>query len=169
MPNWCDNTLHMTHEDPEMIKRAKFAFNRGEFLNEFLPCPTGEEENWYSWNCENWGTKWDVGEEGMLSKEDLEEESDSVFLSFESAWSPPVAAYSKLEELGFEVEAYYYEPGCCFCGKYVDGEETYIEIVGNSEWARENIPADIEEVFGIVDNMAWWEEQSEDEEQEEQE
>ena len=39
MPNWCSNTLTITHEDPTMIVRAKAAFANGEFLNEFIPVP----------------------------------------------------------------------------------------------------------------------------------
>ena len=39
MPNWCNNNLTLTHEDPAMILRAKEALDRGEFLNEFIPVP----------------------------------------------------------------------------------------------------------------------------------
>jgi hypothetical protein len=39
MPNWCDNNLYLTHEDPEMIKKAKEAWNSGKFLATFVPEP----------------------------------------------------------------------------------------------------------------------------------
>jgi hypothetical protein len=39
MPNWCDNNLYLTHEDPEMIKKAKEAWNSGNFLATFVPEP----------------------------------------------------------------------------------------------------------------------------------
>jgi len=39
MPNWCDNTLELRHEDPAMIKRAKEAFEAGRLLDEFIPVP----------------------------------------------------------------------------------------------------------------------------------
>jgi hypothetical protein len=92
MPNWCNNTLTLTHEDPAMITRAKDALDRGEFLAEFCPVPqqlqivagsVGDpaeqakleadtarnvEElgygNWYDYCVSEWGTKWDVGEDG---------------------------------------------------------------------------------------------------------
>jgi hypothetical protein len=32
MPNWCNNNLTLTHEDPAMIQRAYDALERGEFL-----------------------------------------------------------------------------------------------------------------------------------------
>ena len=39
MPNWCANTLELKHADPEMIKRAKDAFEAGRLLDEFIPIP----------------------------------------------------------------------------------------------------------------------------------
>lgn len=163
MPNWCDNTLTMGHEDPKMIARAKRAFNNGGFLNEFIPCPEGED--WYSFNCENWGTKWDVGSEGYFSEEELNSEDSTDFsVCFDSAWAPPISAYERLEELGFTIEAYYYEPGMGFCGKYEGGIDDSYNIEGNSSWVEDNIPGDIIEVFDLVNSMAMWEEEEEEEE-----
>ena len=34
MPNWCQNSLTITHDDPTMIARAKAAFETGHFFNE---------------------------------------------------------------------------------------------------------------------------------------
>jgi hypothetical protein len=93
MPNWCNNTLTLTHEDPAMILRAKEALDRGEFLSEFIPVPedlkivagsvgdpdeqkelerkTAENRekygygNWYDFCVGAWGTKWDVGGDGQ--------------------------------------------------------------------------------------------------------
>ena len=39
MPNWCNNTLELQHEDPAMIERAKKAFADGRLLDEFVPVP----------------------------------------------------------------------------------------------------------------------------------
>lgn len=91
MPNWCDNTVYLQHNDASMIERAEQAFMRGELMNEFHPCPkelhdtvagfcgagTYEQEllefkqtlnikwfgskNWYDWQVSHWGSKWDVG------------------------------------------------------------------------------------------------------------
>ncbi len=39
MPNWCANTVTLEHKDPAMIARAKEAFDKGAFLQEFIPVP----------------------------------------------------------------------------------------------------------------------------------
>ena len=39
MPNYCNNTLEITHSDPAMIERARSAFADGRLLDEFHPVP----------------------------------------------------------------------------------------------------------------------------------
>ena len=39
MPNWCNNYLELTHDDPEMITRARKAFAEGRLLDEFASVP----------------------------------------------------------------------------------------------------------------------------------
>lgn len=182
MPNWCFNTLTLKHDDPLMIARAKEAFGRSELLNEFIPVPKplletiagsiGDEDkqkdleiqeaynfkdygykNWYDFCVNEWGTKWDV--DGDVVGDDL----NSLTLSFESAWAPPVAAYEKLSEQGFYVEAMYYEPGMMFCGQYSsdEGDEFYEIEETSPEWVEGNIPRDIDKMFGISDEFAQWE------------
>jgi len=93
MPNWCDNNVFLSHENPEMIDRVVKGYESSSLMNEFFPCPkeltettagffgkgTYEQEllelkeqlnikwfghsNWYAWCNANWGTKWDVGAE----------------------------------------------------------------------------------------------------------
>lgn len=143
-------------------------------MQEFLPCPLelrGEVSpntanpremtakygaaDWYTWCVNNWGTKWDVGDKELCT-DDLPIEAGSITFSFDSAWAPPIAFYDHLQDLGFEVDAYYYEPGMSFCGRYRDGDDHCYEISGNAEWVQENIPEDIDEMFGIADSMMEW-------------
>jgi hypothetical protein len=186
MPNWCNNTLELQHEDPAMIARAKQAFAEGKLLNEFIPVPESlqivagrvgddtdeaqkklEEDtarnlevhgygNWYDYCVNEWGTKWDVG--GDDYNEPYQETANDIILSFDSAWSPPIAAMEKLEALGFSVRLYYYEPGMAFAGIYEDGHDDYYEYGGmNSEQVAEELPDALDEMFCISESMAEWE------------
>jgi len=189
MPNWCGNTLTLTHEDPEMIARAREAFARGEFLNEFVPVPKelsdtvagshSDEEaqaqllaqtegnikkygygNWYDFCVNEWGTKWDVGDsQGINSCTDTE-----LIVYFDSAWSPPIAAYERLLDLGFGVYATYYEPGCAFAGIFEDGSDDYYDLSGmDSGDVQQQLPTELDDAFGISESMAEYEAEQEDE------
>ena len=188
MPNWCGNTLTITHEDPAMIARAKDAFARGEFLNEFIPVPKDlqivagshsdpEEQaklhaqeqanrdkygyaNWYDWCVNEWGTKWDLGNsQGINSWTDTD-----LVVYFDSAWSPPIAAYEKLIDLGFTVYATYYEPGSAFAGIFEDGYDDFYDLSGmDSGDVQQQVPQELDQAFGISECMAEYEAENEEE------
>jgi hypothetical protein len=191
MPNWCNNTLELEHEDPAMIERAKRAFAAGRFLEEFCPVPEslqivagrvgdGDEQkkleedtaenwrvhgyrNWYDYCVNEWGTKWDVG--GDDYNEPHQETPNKITMSFDSAWAPPVAAMDKFEALGFSVRLYYYEPGMGFAGIYEDGHDDYYEYGGlNAEQIAEELPEALDEMFNISEDVAMWEEENAEEE-----
>ena len=189
MPNWCNNNLTLTHEDPAMITRAYDALNRGEFLQEFIPVPQdlkdtvsgsmGEDHreaheaqqaanrekygysNWYDYCVGEWGTKWDVGGDGQS---DVHPDGKMLHTTFDSAWSPPINAYEKLVEMGFGVEAMYYEGGMGYAGTYSDGadEELVLEGMGADE-IEQNYP-ELDECFGISESMREYEAENEEEE-----
>ena len=120
MPNWCNNDLHLTHDDPEMIKKARDAWESGNFLATLVPepdyktvevkptfphirgnnNPVDPETAWWDWRVQNWGTKWDVGYDSALDNH-VQGDDKEMFVYFDSAWSPPTSAYEKLAELGF--------------------------------------------------------------------
>ena len=188
MPNWCNNTLTLTHEDPAMILRAKEALDRGEFLQEFIPVPQdlkdtvsgsmGEDHreaheaqqkanrekhgysNWYDFCVGEWGTKWDVGGDGQT---DIHPDGKMLHTTFDSAWSPPVNAYVKLEELGFGVNALYYEGGMAYAGAYGEGGDEEINLEGMSADDVENHYPEIDEAFGISESMREYEAENEEE------
>jgi hypothetical protein len=190
MPNWCNNVVELAHEDPAMLERAKAALNRGEFLQEFIPVPedlqivagcvgdpdeqkdlVAQEEvnlakhgyrNWYDYCVNEWGTKWDVGGDGMT----CEIENGRISTSFDSAWAPPVAAYEKLVDLGFSVRAYYYEGGMCFAGVWEDFNDDYYDLSNmDSEAVKEELPTVLDEMFCISEYMAEYEAENAEEEE----
>ena len=181
MPNWCNNTLELTHEDPAMIERAKAAMMRGEFLHEFIPVPKELSEatanfttnealmakygysDWYSFCVANWGTKWDVGADGQPA---IDNDVNTLSLNFDSAWAPPTVAYERLMDLGFKILAYYYEPGMAFAGKREDGCDDYYEYGSmTSEEVAATLPDDLDECFAISESMAEWEAENAEEEE----
>ena len=189
MPNWCNNNLTLTHEDPAMILRAKEALDRGEFLNEFIPVPkdlqitsgflgNGDEQkelerktaenrekygygNWYDFCCGEWGTKWDVGGDGQS---DIHPDGKMLHTSFDSAWSPPVNAYEKLVELGFGVEAMYYEGGMGYAGAFSNGADEELNLEGMSADEIEQNYPELDEAFCISESMREYEAENEQEE-----
>ena len=193
MPNWCENTIEISHKDPAMLDRV--VQGQEGLLMEFLPTPKalvetvagfmGEDKraaheaqqarniaeygykDWYDWNVANWGTKWD------FSLDSVERTSpNTVKASFDSAWAPPTTAYEKLIELGFHIKAYYYEPGMAFCGCWEGDTENgffddYAEYGGEtSKTVREAIGVELDEMFGISEQMAEWESENEETEDE---
>lgn len=148
MPNWCDNGLTLSHEDKTKVDALVAELSNKEGVGTFqhlLPNPSGEWD--YNWSVDNWGTKWDA------SIIDWERQDDNtVWISFETAWSPPIALYDYLVDEGWELEAYYHESGCAFCGKYTneEGDEFYEYDFSDRE-SIEAIPSDIEDFTGLLD------------------
>ena len=155
MPNWCENTVTLSHANPAMIARVKKAFAAGNLFNEFIPMPPGlqETEAWYDWALENWGTKWDVEGDIILEQGRAAEEAagtdvfrtiartPSVKLAFRSAWSPPIPIYEKLSAEGFYIEASYSEEAMEFCGEWSTyAKEVYYDYAG---WTYDEIKAKI--------------------------
>ena len=180
MPNWCGNTLTISHEDPEMIRRAREAFIESRFLAEFVPIPAGLKDttspnrdanaeelrkqygytDWYDFCVNEWGTKWDIGDsQGIQTWTD-----NDLVVYFDSAWSPPCTAYGKLIDLGFSVYATYYEPGSAFAGIWEDGHDDFYDLSGlDSGDVQQQLPQELDESYGISESMAEYERENEDE------
>jgi len=188
MPNWCNNTITLTHTEPSMIDRARTALNTGSLLHEFIPVPqelrdtisgcAGDKEsyaqrllefqeklnqeffgykNWYDFCNAEWGIKWDIGlDQGRI----LTEKEHTIEFTCMTPWGPPIEAYQKLSDLGFEIEATYYEPGMGFCGYWDNCESDHFDVKNDAEWVRDNIPTLIDFNEGIsegIEQMKEWE------------
>jgi hypothetical protein len=173
-----------------MIERVRTAFNGEGLLQEFIPVPEDlrnivagsvpvEQEaehklkeefnritygytNWYDFCVNEWGTKWEIGADGNPAQ-DI---PGGLMLGFDSAWSPPIAAYEKLVAMGFRITAMYYEPGMAFAGVWDNGDDDYYEYGSmDSKEIAETLPTELDEAFGISESAAEWEaENAEDEE-----
>ncbi len=107
--------------------------------NGLIPCENNTEEkckqliqefrcdNWYDWNIENWGTKWNV-------EVDCFERSDSKFTcQFETAWTPPGLFLSRLQQLfpNLDIKLTYELEGCNECGVFVTEREGDVVTISN--------------------------------------
>lgn len=178
-PNWCNNNLTISHKDPAMMERFKKASKTG-IMEEFFPTPQelkdtvsspGTDnkelqekyaanlkkygaESWYDWNVANWGTKWDFASEDCDNVDD-----NTLFCYFDTAWGPPIEGYKKLNELGYSIEASYIETGCAFAGRYVDGEEEYVDYDFEDENWREGLSDELAEMLECeYDSFLSWKE-----------
>ena len=75
-------------------------------------------------------------------------------ISFDTAWSPPIQLYDRLVELGYDVDATYFEPGMGFCGVYYNGDDDYVDY-GDS---KNEIPDRIWDDYALDDFFEMMEE-----------
>ena len=104
MPNWVDNELIISGENVnEFIQFNQDDENQLSF-EKSVPCPdtvykgclgsierkSYGKNNWYDWNIENWGTKWDCNNSTIVTSD-----QHMVHYDFTTAWSPPLAWLEK--------------------------------------------------------------------------
>jgi hypothetical protein len=167
MPNWCCANVEISATEKE-IKRLKKAIKDGNkdgaqkgLLNAMVPQPVFEnDQEWYGWNIENWGTKWEVGHVQIS-----DESKTSLSLTFDTAWGPAVQAFNTWAESDPDRDFTYkyWEPGMAFLGTAGPGYDDYISQNDDSlEYRRI-----AEEEWG--EDFSWEDEQEEDEEDEDNE
>ena len=169
MPNWCGNNAEFNNDDVAEVAKLeahlKFLEQKDKkdniepgLFGYFVPRPPefDEGESWYSWNIENWGTKWEAS---IYSWEKLND--NSIRINFDTAWAPPTAFYEFLaRETEWYVTATYYEPGMAFVGSNIAGDDDYYSIEGLE--SLDDIPEDLLEEYNIREQMEEWEEENED-------
>ena len=188
MPNWCSNGVRIRHNDPMKIKLLKDACLEEGFCNFAIPVPQDLRDttagwsgdpvkqaaneakekanlekyghaNWYDFCTSEWGTKWDV----QFDSCEVSDDGLELTGSFESAWAPPCGVYEALVNEGYDVVAYYYEPGMAFVGKYDNGDDQCYEFGGEtSATVRDAIGEDLDDYFGISEQMAEYEQEEKD-------
>ena len=87
----------------------------GEIMWETYNFPDGKnDDRWYYWCIDNWGTKWELSELGIEYDEEMLE------LTFSTAWSPPEGVMNKLKEKypDLSFTCFYDEPGMEIAGYY---------------------------------------------------
>ena len=170
MPNWCSNSFSITgnvESIKELWDTAQTAGPDGDFGLLNAIAPIGDWD--YGTAVESWGTKWDVSDEG-LEFIDHGDGTASIEGWFDSAWSPPIAAYEQFAA-DFDscvISASYFEPGMDFAGFWSseDGEEHLDNL--HDEW---ELPADqrsdlynrLDDEYDLSSQFAEWAEEFVDE------
>jgi hypothetical protein len=119
MPNWCENRIKISGSTEKINKLWEKVESDG-LLNTLRPQPNNlEEYENIDWRLQNWGTKWEVNTQDLCVEDNGDGTSD-IYGDFDSAWSPPVEAYIAFNKMnnGCEVEGWYSEFGCDYCGLY---------------------------------------------------
>lgn len=194
MPNWCNNSVTISHPDSAKMEALAQAVREGEFLKHIIPIPddlqivagrVGDDNNpdqielerktaeniekygagnWYDFCVNHWGTKWDVD---PYEPSDVKVENNTIQFGFDSAWSPPIGIYEAMIEDGYEVVAYYYEPGMAYVGKWDNGVDECYDYSGHdSKTVVDAIGEELDDMFGISESMAEYEADNMDEVQE---
>jgi len=120
--------------DPENKGRYIWLID-GKKVDYHEPCPTHLEpsfgnhpDNWYNWNCDNWGTKWSASEVWNDRIDDDGKVDGQTSYNFDTAWSPaePVVAALAEKFPTLRIAHRYCEAGMGYAGEvlYADGVET---------------------------------------------
>lgn len=94
MPNHITNILHLEGPRSDIDQILGPATDPESFSFKYTVPPPEESVtdpekwDWYNWQIENWGTKWDAYETLFNSNESDE---DYAEINFQTAWSPPSA------------------------------------------------------------------------------
>lgn len=188
MPNWCLNTVEFIGSPSQVEQIRKAVEEEDGLFQSLVPMPQALEDtvngsenakpdwqkknsaklkkehgadNWYDWNINNWGTKWDAAESCIddIAIDWLNPKSSSIQISFETAWSPPTRFYDELLDKmtakgkDFSIYATYHEPGCCFMGVWSDGDDrTYNVVEQEDEFFTDHEDGEIlESHYGILE------------------
>lgn len=170
MPNWCQNYITITGKDAGKIYNIIQSIPDDQGIMETL-CTTDTPE--YKELCEEvaffhpfstyFGTKWDFGKRDVddisfvtgygtgavsISIPESEIPHETITISVDTAWSPPLAFLEKLTKTyDVTAEIEYFEPGMDFGGmSEFDNGEIIDEFYGNYHYALYRI-----------DNEHFWE------------
>ena len=110
-PDW-NNTPNEDGELP-VLDEHKDADGKVVFTTSKFPKSGKNDDRWYDWQIQNWGTKWEPTDIDVEQTDDMELE-----LTFNTAWSPPEeicrAIRNKYPDIS--VSWFYDEPGCEIAG-----------------------------------------------------
>ena len=103
------------NEDGELPVVVEHKNDKGEviFTTSEFPKSKKDDDRWYRFCVDNWGTKWEAYDFATM---DIEE--DSAEFSFNTAWGPADGIFDKIREdyPDVGISWFYDEPGCEIAG-----------------------------------------------------
>lgn len=145
MPNHVYNTLYSTGKPHtmEQLHNASKELNGGLAML-LMPRPQEQEDSWYHWNLENWGTKWGCYEQDV--------EGDQ--LHFTTAWSTISDELMSRIAKHFPNFIFEYEEEQGWGGvvTYKNGELYQHETYDIPEWDARGETEDGREVYRLASN-----------------
>ena len=110
-PDW----KRLPNEKGEFPKLHQELNKDGSVFYETYNFPDGKnDDRWYHWNIQNWGTKWDACNVSIEYQDDSQ-----IEIEFDTAWSPPEPICNRLREMFGDlvsVSWFYDEPGMELAG-----------------------------------------------------
>jgi hypothetical protein len=136
MPNHITSILHINgpRSDIDQIIGDEEDLFTFKYTVPHPPEATDDTWDWYSWQVENWGTKWDAYETIFSSNYEL---SDYSEITFQTAWSPPSAWLETTAEKfpNVEFKLYWMDEDYPTSGKMIasEGSVKLDEYYGNNQ------------------------------------
>lgn len=62
------------------------------------PEHSAHPDNWYQWNCRNWGTKWDMID-AKFDDSDIAGDFGTIVYEYATAWGPPIEFMKTASEM----------------------------------------------------------------------
>lgn len=136
MPNWCANHVLIHTSDLSLTKDIHGTETSFDFAK-MIPEPIYKnEDTWYHWRLQNWGTKWNADARDPEIYPDLE----IIHYAFETPWSPPDPIFRALSrQYNVEILTISEEPGedySSICRYHPHDKETVFEgsFIGTHVW-----------------------------------
>lgn len=159
--DWIDYKTEVFSNDILQVHYIKnIAVKEGYSFNNFVPL-TKENflNNWYKWSIKNWGTKWDCGDDVIVTGLDEIEEAIKkntpnkeliLKYNFDTAWEPctPLVAEMARQYPSLSISHFYFEDGLLIAGvyRYKDGVLIENEQIDEENF-REFVHKEFDEEF----------------------
>lgn len=114
MPNHCENQIQIfSNKGLKPIRKLIVNEDKShtQLIDFNLLVPQPDDVEWYSWCCDNWGTKWNAYDCEIL--QDVDVYDDVLEIKFTTAWGCPEAWIRKLVEKVLE-----HDSEASVCGFY---------------------------------------------------